>query len=94
LDDKSICDRKETRYPSDGREYVGSKTSHAEKHCAGNQDDPYNQREPASSAHPDIRHGARRLHGRKISEAIQLCLGPCPTIPHRTPNRIDSVADL
>jgi hypothetical protein len=65
LDNESIGGRKEPRYPRDGREYVRSQTSHAEKHSAGNEDDPYSQRDPATSARSRKLLAGRRLHGRQ-----------------------------
>jgi hypothetical protein len=65
LDNKSMGDRKETRYPREGGEYVPSKTSHAEKHSAGDQDDPCSQLNPATSAGSRKLLAGRRLHGRQ-----------------------------
>jgi hypothetical protein len=63
LGNKSIADRKDTRYPGDGSDHVRSKAVHAEKYSAGNQDDPYSQRDRAASARSPILLAGGRLHG-------------------------------
>jgi hypothetical protein len=129
LDNKSIGDRKETRYPRDRREYVRSETSHAEKHGAGNEDIG-DRKEPAIPATVVSTSEARRLMLRSTApvmrtipttSAIQLlrrvlayssvlvgcmvaryprpfslCLGACPAILYRVPNRNRNgcIADL
>jgi hypothetical protein len=65
LSNKSIADRKDTRYPSDGSEYVRGKTVDAEKHRAGNQADPYSQCDRATSAYSPKLLAGGRLHGRQ-----------------------------
>ncbi len=63
LGNKSIADRKDTRYPRDGSDYVRSKAVHAEKYRAGNQDEPYGQRDRAASARSPKLLAGGRLHG-------------------------------
>ena len=70
LNNESIADREETRYPRDSSEYVRSKTPHAEKHSAGNQDDPYSERDPAAPACSPILLAGGRLHGRQDIPAV------------------------
>ena len=65
LGNKSVADRKDTPYPRDGGEYIRSKTIDAEKHSTGNQDDPYSQRDRATSARSPKLLARGRLHGRQ-----------------------------
>ena len=79
LNNKSIADRQETRYSRDSSEYVRSKTTHAEKHSAGNQHDPYSQARrrvlPYSSTEVDCLLV-------KISRQLELS---APALSHRMP---------
>jgi hypothetical protein len=63
LGNKSIADRKDARYPSDGSQYVRSNTLDAEKYRAGNQADPDSQRNRATSARSPKLLAGGRLHG-------------------------------
>src|SRR5688572_13146209 len=64
LNDQSVADRQETRYPRDRSEYVRSKAPHAEKHSSGNQHNPCSERDPATSARSPILLAGGPLHSR------------------------------